>query len=675
MLSGRVGKAMFWIVLPLIAVVGAAAAFAEEPSLDQAAPPAAVQAAVSSEEEPAAAASEEGGEIEVEVVGKREGLLSISPAPGEVVEAVSAKEIADTGAPTVLEAIQFTPSVYIRHQGARYEQRLSIRGFPPRLVLLDGIPIAREGYSGAGALEAGFAGRILYTLPTDIVERIDVIRSAGTIVYGSTTSTGAVVNIVTKEPTREEASLSVEAGSFDRLRYGLTAAGLERGWGYLLDGRRDVAASNLPLGDKAFTDGFVKIVKNYPSGSKLLLDFFSLDGSRTLDLSQDVSIVPARYWEINPWREHFLNLVYSHALDAAHTLDLVVYGRDRDFTTCLFKEVTFQNLQRYWEESEDDQGLDLRYSARGQGGDLLRLGLQYAKSGSDTLDIRYGKQTQTILTRDDRTTRSAFACYTHPLRPDLRLTAGLRYDDPDDFGGEMTYSVGLEQDVSPRTQFHAHYGRGAGFPIPTAGDVQRGTILPVERSQHVDIGWTLRPDPNRIAGLGLFWSKIRDGTVLYNDPAGSIGPDAWYAKVEDIETYGLECTYQQRWRRGEWFANYTFLERDVTNRKTPLIPGPDYPRLDRPPKHLGAIGLTRDVGKTRFTLTGKWSDSYLAQSRMMATAFPVDAYFVLDLRVRRQLRSGELSLLVDNLLNTSYETMPAFPRPGRNYLVSYKWAL
>jgi outer membrane cobalamin receptor len=28
-------------------------------------------------------------------------------------------------------------------------------------------------------------------------------------------------------------------------------------------------------------------------------------------------------------------------------------------------------------------------------------------------------------------------------------------------------------------------------------------------------------------------------------------------------------------------------------------------------------------------------------------------------------------LFIDNLLDTDYETMPAFPRPGRNYLAEY----
>ena len=244
-------------------------------------------------------------EIAVEVVGVREGLLSISPAPGEVIVEVEAQEIEDAGAQTVMQAIALTPSVFVRHQGARYESRLSIRGAAPRLVLLDGIPIAREGYTGlgggAGGKEAGFAGRILYTLPAEIIERIDVIRSVGTVVYGPTAATGAVINIVTKEPdVGEEASIGTVYGSYQRERNNLYAGVSDGRLAYLVQAGTEFSESHLPLGETRFKDIFTKLVYNQPDGSKLMIDYFTLEGRRTLDLSQDFSIVPARYWRVDP---------------------------------------------------------------------------------------------------------------------------------------------------------------------------------------------------------------------------------------------------------------------------------------------------------------------------------------------------------------------------------------
>ena len=215
---------------------------------------------------------EEVPEIEVEVVAVREGLLSISPASGETITEVVAQEIEDTGAQTVIEAITLTPSVFVRNQdGARYENRLSIRGVPPRLVLLDGIPIAREGYTGlaagAGGKETGYAGRILYTLPVEIIERVDVIRSVGTIVYGPTAGTGAVINIVTKEPqVGAESEAAVSGGSFGRKRAHVLAGVGDGRLGYLVEAGMDRAESHLELGEKRFNNVIGNIVYSRPNG-------------------------------------------------------------------------------------------------------------------------------------------------------------------------------------------------------------------------------------------------------------------------------------------------------------------------------------------------------------------------------------------------------------------------
>jgi outer membrane receptor protein involved in Fe transport len=627
---------------------------------------------------------EEIPEIAVEVVGKREGLLSISPAPGEAIVEVQAQEIADTGAQTVMDAIDLTPSVFVRHQGARYENRLSIRGAAPRLVLLDGIPIAREGYTGlgggAGGKEAGFAGRILYTLPAEIIERIDVIRSVGTVVYGPTAATGAVINIVTKEPEEgERLDLATTYGSYDRHRDQLYAGVSDGRLAYLVEAGADYADSHLPLGQKRFADIFAKLVYNQPDGSKLLVDYFSLDGRRTLDLSQDFSIVPPRYWRIDPWEEEFANVVYSKALDDETTLDLVFYRRDRDFATDLYTNAGFTTVKRNWLESEDDLGADLRYSIRKEDGRMTRAGLQWAKVTSDTIDTTYiGSQgplpSPKVLTiSQERRTRSLFWSQTIPLRSNLRASLGARHDDPTGYDPALTYSAGVEADLSANTTWHLHLGTGVEHPFPTDGDILRGIVPPEAGTLSAETGWTLRPDASSRWQLSVFWSKTDDARILYNDPPGEIGPTAYISKAEDLTTCGAELIYDRQISDNlRWFANYTYLREDVTNRNAPLIPGPLYPTIAEPPKHVAALGLRGTTRGTRFALSAKYSSDYMALNRLMKYAAPVDSFLVFDLKLSRPLGSGEVSLFMDNLLDTDYETMPAFPRPGRNYLISYK---
>ena len=629
---------------------------------------------------------EEVPEIEVEVVGKREGLLSISPAPGEQVSEVTAVEIRDSGAKTVLDSIDLTPSVFVRHQGARYENRLSIRGQAPRLVLLDGIPIAREGSSGpgggAGGAESSFAGRILYTMPAEMIERIDIIRSANSIVYGPASSAGAVINIVTKDPAQgSKTSGTVEYGSFDHTRATIDAGVNDGHLGFYVLGGTEYSGSHLPLGEKRFADAFGKVFYNYPDGSRLFFEFFSLDGRRTLDLSQDFTIVPARYWKIDPWQEQFANLVYSKALSEGTTLDFVAYQRNRDFTTNQYTSDAFSTVSMNWLESQDDRGADLRYSVRRDSGAMTRVGLQWSDLSSDTLQTQYigpsGPLPKPKVTdvSQDRSTWSAFASHTVPLRTNLRACLGARYDNMDDFSPDLTFSGGLEATVSPKSTWYLNLGTGAEHPEPTAGDVEQGIVPPKATSVSAETGWTVRPDDARAWTFALFWAKTRDARVLYNNPPGSIGPLAFVSKAEDLTTSGVEVIYNRRVsHRLSWFANYAYLREDVTNNNPPAIPGPDYVFAPEPPKHVLAAGVRADAGKTRLALSAKYAGDHYEQSRLMKTAAPVDAYLVFDLTLRHPVGRGEIAVAVNNLLDSSYETMPAFPRPGRNYLVSYRTA-
>jgi iron complex outermembrane receptor protein len=627
---------------------------------------------------------EEVPEIEVEVVAVREGLLSISPASGETITEVGAQEIEDSGAQTLIEAVTLTPSVFVRNQdGARYENRLSIRGAAPRLVLLDGIPIAREGYTGlaagAGGKETGYAGRILYTLPVEIIERIDVIRSVGTIVYGPTAATGAVINIVTKEPeVGAENEASASFGSYSQKRAHVLAQASDGRLAYLFEVGMDRADSHLELGQKRFNNAFGKIIYNEPDGSKLLLDYFALDGRRTLDLSQDFSIAPARYWRISPWEEEFVNVVWSKTLGEDITLDLAFYRRQRDFITNLYTDADFTAVKRSWVDAQDDLGTDLRYSVRSQDGRMTRAGVQWAKITSDTLDTTYiGGQgplptPKVLRISQERKTKSLFWAETMPLRSDLRVSVGARYDDPTGYDAAFTYSVGVEANVTGSTTWHLHFGTGREHPIPTDGDIQQGIEPPEARTCSAETGWTVHPDASSRWAVNIFWTNTRDARILYNDPPGAVGADAYISKSEDLTTWGTELTYDRSVNDNlKWFASYTYLREKVTNNNNPFIPGPLYPTVAEPPTHIAAAGIRADIAKTRIALSARCSDDYVAMNRRLQYATPVESFMVLSLKLTRATKSGEISLFVDNLLDAEYETMPAFPRPGRNYLISY----
>ena len=88
-----------------------------------------------------------------------------------------------------------------------------------------------------------------------------------------------------------------------------------------------------------------------------------------------------------------------------------------------------------------------------------------------------------------------------------------------------------------------------------------------------ETGWIVHPDASSRWELDVFWTSTRDARILYNDPPGAVGADAYISKSEDLTTYGVELTHDRRVNDNlRWFANYTYLRENVTNHNEPFIP-------------------------------------------------------------------------------------------------------
>ncbi len=144
---------------------------------------------------------------------RRESKELTTPA---AVEVLTREKIKETGATNVLEALKFSTGVTIDTYGARgslysgMTGGVSIRGMGKdlsALVLLNGIPI---NWNGKYELQ---------NIPTDSIERIEIVKGAASTLYGSA-AMGGVINVITKKSG--QSSASVEVGSFGTNRESLS---------------------------------------------------------------------------------------------------------------------------------------------------------------------------------------------------------------------------------------------------------------------------------------------------------------------------------------------------------------------------------------------------------------------------------------------------------------------
>lgn len=118
------------------------------------------------------------------------------------VSVITAKDIAKLNATTITDALKQSMGVFVnRPKGlAETANGIEMRGFGDSniMVLYDGMPMNMAYDNGVN----------WNAIPVDNVERIEIVRGAASSLYGGR-ATGAVINIITKEPAQD---LKIHAG-------------------------------------------------------------------------------------------------------------------------------------------------------------------------------------------------------------------------------------------------------------------------------------------------------------------------------------------------------------------------------------------------------------------------------------------------------------------------------
>lgn len=124
---------------------------------------------------------------------------------------VTARAIADRNVVTLDDALRFVPGVNMLSDQVNIRGSTGYsRGVGSRvLILLDGLPYI-----------TGDTGEINWeTIPMFSVDRVEVVKGAGSALYGSS-ALGGVINVITKEiPSQSELRFRLFSGLYDKPRY------------------------------------------------------------------------------------------------------------------------------------------------------------------------------------------------------------------------------------------------------------------------------------------------------------------------------------------------------------------------------------------------------------------------------------------------------------------------
>ena len=579
------------------------------------------------------------------------------------------------------DALEMVPGVYFM------EEDINIRGVTGYranagsrvLLLLDGTPLITSDTGGIG----------WDMVPIQDIERVEVVKGAGSALWGSG-AIGGVVNVITRRPSQR--------GVFTfRSTAGLYDDPSEEVW---------VWAPDRTLGYTRFDLGYSKAV-----GSTALC----------ASASRYASTGDRQDGDFNKWN---LSGKLNHRFSNAGELEFyAAWLRDHSGVFVQWRSpfeakagdvAPSQLFHPFFSEDEGNQlrltwiNTYLKYS-RPLGprthlrirGSLLRsmLGNQFDTAGAfspahgpglevqldwlpaDRHIISAGFDGKVHLVRgkyfDGSHREYAVAAYLQDewqLRTNLRFTAGVRLDRHEFRNGPTTYQanprLGLNYRPAPALSMRASAGRG--FRVPTVAEramsfaTANFSVLPTQRLDP-ERSWTYEAGIRKMVGnssyldVAVFQNNYRD----FVEPLIDLGKTAAqivvsFQNVPDARIRGFELAGGTRgWRqRLQVEGGLTFLDSKDLDLRRPLAYRPRWSGQLSPSVHLGRVHLRVDY---RYASRLEQVTVYASDQRV--------AQHELNLRLRWELGALDLTAGVNNVLNYNYTQIERNLGEIRNFAI------
>jgi len=582
------------------------------------------------------------------------------------VSVITADEIQSSGASTINEALMRVLGIVGRQDffgGGEYN--LDLRGFgvtadTNQVIIVDGLRFS----------EADLGGTRLAGIPIESVERIEVLRGSGAVLYGEG-ATGGVIIVTTKAGTGRQrgntASVYAGAGSFGLrdLRANATVAG----GGFSLDvagQKRD--SDNHRDNFRSETDA-ASVTGQWSSdwlrlGARLAHDSLDTGLPGALTLAQ---------FEANPRQTTTPNDKAHINNDRGSVFGEAQLGNWQLGADAGTRQKSLRSLNSGFPFDFDIDANNYSLRARNEaslGGakNLLVLGTDYAHWTRDVLGAFGSTATQTsraFYVRDDVT-----------LAGGTRVGAGIRTEKIDKENSSAStgladrqhaWEIGLSQ---PLTAAMTLYGRvGRSYRLANVDEfsfTSPGVILQPQTSRDAELGARWAYSSGK-AEVRLYRSQLSNEIGFDPDAPGPFGPGA-NINFDPTRRQGLELDTSHALTRTVGLRINAAV-REATFRSGPHA-GRDVPLVPR--ETLAVRADWTPAAGHRVTGGVNWVSS---QHPDFNNACTMPAYTTADVRYAYQWQQLELSLGVTNLFDKKYFTQAftctagitggIFPEPGR----------
>lgn len=476
------------------------------------------------------------------------------------VEVFDQERLQATGASNLYEALQYGTGLLVNQYGSggssmgNMTSKIVIRGNTNgTLVLVNGMPINLRGTYD------------LNDIPVENIERVEVVRGGGSVLYGSE-ATGGVINIITKKERQnfvkaavgnygqQEYVASVQAdklgfsykyskwGSVDDMGWNKETKVYDRSW----DGPEN---NNFDLTYK-FNDNLYLMASHNESTYNYLTtkDKFKKMGSK-------ITFTPANDTEQKVTRNN-IQLSYN---DDGFKATAYYIDRDREKTGNLL-DGRFYNHD---DETSKNYGLDIQKSINMKDATFLigatyqsenyksaEESQKYTKADNNSPVVKdttatgtvNGYSTDSTNGNQSRDNYSIYMQYDKKLSKANSIVLSAREswtnnsptgDEFDNFSGQVQFIHKLNDNES------LYASAGQSFKMPTLYQNYKndGANLEPQEGTHYEIGWKKDIDDNRSLRIALFDYEVE------NNISASWNGDDWDYTNENIKNTGIEAEY------------------------------------------------------------------------------------------------------------------------------------
>jgi iron complex outermembrane recepter protein len=601
------------------------------------------------------------------------------------VTVITAADIARSTATSVPEVLAKLGGVHVRNTSGDPNWQIDLRGFgmtgdQNTLILLNGQRINENELASAH----------LTAIPLDAIERIEILRGAGAVLYGGGATAGTI-NIVTRAPggSDKTATLGLSYGSYGTsdLRAGLDLS--NESFGLMLNANR-YSSDNYRENNRVTDENIEGTLRHGDANASLALNFGSGHQSLGLPGSRTEAQLAS-----NP---RAAQTPYDHA--DTDTWHMGIVGSRRFGDNELQAELDVRNRQAradysgYVLNTESDR---LSFTPRLRLPHRLPVGDGELVAGIDLSQWNYRMNDNSGgLTRASQDSDALYLREQITLRPGTQITAGIRTQHSDDertssgvTAGRANrlsaYELGLRQPLTEPLAAYARYGKS--FRLATVDDnawTDTGRPLLPQLSHDSEIGIEAGKGANRLRAA-WFDSAITNEIHLMVIPGfGTYGFGA-NSNLSPTRRTGFEV--EGNWRpvsNVDLGANYrharatfrsgTYDGIDVIGKEVPLVP-----------RDLLTLNANWRIGAGRtFAATYR----YVGEQRYdndQANGFRhMPAYSLVDLKYSHKLADWSWSLAVDNLLDKKYysygirngagTSFNAYPELGRRIMLGAEYA-